>query len=362
MINKLSSLLIKYSLLYIAFTFVFSIVCFVFNAPPGIIIVSFIVSLVFFLISLLFFDYSIVRKIKALNVSAVLLGQNEKHDTSNNFEDRMEELNKILSELEKSKKQFSSFFEINCLYENLIQINKRITDELKTAKIFKINRNEFLGNVAHELRTPIFAIQLSIESLSEGAVNDPAVNMDFLKRALVQTNRLRQLVDDLISISRLEAGMKLSRRYFEINGFVREVVNELNWLAEKKNIRIIFVTDAEEKEQVFGDRDMIEQVLTNLIDNAIKYTPENGLLTVFVKPAEKEIEIGVEDTGAGIPTGDLPRIFERFYRVDKSRTREMGGSGLGLSIVKHILELHNSQIKVESEIGKGTKFWFNLPK
>lgn len=238
----------------------------------------------------------------------------------------------------------------------------RITKELSTAKIFKINRNEFLGNVAHEMRTPIFALQLSLETLIDGAVNDSNVNMEFLNKALSNTKRLNEMVDDLISIAKLETGMKLSKRYFSINSFLTDIIEEIKYLSDKKNINIIFNSEVNEKVQVFADSDKIKQVMVNLIDNAVKYSPENGEIKINVISKDKDVLISVEDNGIGIPKEDLPRIFERFYRVEKDRSRENGGSGLGLSIVKHILELHNSHITVESELGKGTKFEFNLPR
>jgi two-component system phosphate regulon sensor histidine kinase PhoR len=212
------------------------------------------------------------------------------------------------------------------------------------------------------MRTPIFAIQLSLETLHDGAVNDANVNMDFLSRALNNTRRLNETVDDLISISKLEVGMKLSKRYFGINEFLKGVIGELKYLSDNKKIVINFNSDVSDKTQVLADADKIKQVMENLIDNAVKYTPEAGTININVISGEKDVSISVEDNGSGIPQEDLPRIFERFYRVEKDRSREKGGSGLGLSIVKHILELHNIQIKVESEVNKGTKFEFALPR
>jgi two-component system phosphate regulon sensor histidine kinase PhoR len=212
------------------------------------------------------------------------------------------------------------------------------------------------------MRTPIFAVQLSLETLYDGAVNDASVNMDFLSKALNNTKRLNEMVDDLISISKLEAGMKMSKRYFGINNFLEEIIEEIKYLSDKKNINIIFSSDVSEKTQVFADSEKIKQVMVNLIDNAVKYTSENGEVKISVASKDKEVIISIEDNGIGIPKEDIPRIFERFYRVEKARSRDKGGSGLGLSIVKHILELHNSQIKIESEVDKGTKFEFSLPR
>jgi two-component system, OmpR family, phosphate regulon sensor histidine kinase PhoR len=279
----------------------------------------------------------------------------------NNYEEKISELNKVLEELSAKEKLFKFNNEIFELYVDITFVIKRLINELNTAKIFKINRNEFLGNVTHELRTPIFAIQLSLETLLDGAIKDDTVNTDFLKRALKQTSRLRELVDDLIEISRLETGMKISKRYFEINRFITEVVNELSELSQKRKVEIKIESEVSDKTRAFGDEERLKQVIVNLIDNAIKYTLENGEIKIGITKTEKDVLVSVSDNGVGIPKDDLPRIFERFYRVDKTRSRDMGGSGLGLSIVKHILELHYSTIKVVSEEGKGTRFEFNLP-
>jgi signal transduction histidine kinase len=155
--------------------------------------------------------------------------------------------------------------------------------------------------------------------------------------------------------------MKISKRYFEINRFISDVVNGLTDLSKNRKIEINIESEVTEKTRAFGDEERLKQVIVNLIDNAIKYSSEGGEIKIGIIKTEKDVIVSVSDNGVGIPKDDLPRIFERFYRVDKTRSRDMGGSGLGLSIVKHILELHNSTIKVESEEGKGTRFEFNLP-
>jgi two-component system phosphate regulon sensor histidine kinase PhoR len=286
----------------------------------------------------------------------------EEIDEKNNYENKLNELTEIYDKLKADENSFKSSEDIYKIYNSLNTLIGRIIREISNAKYFKINRNEFLGNVAHEMRTPIFAIQLSLETLYDGAVNDAAVNMDFLSKAMNNTKRLNEMVDDLITISKLETGMKLSKRYFGINNFLSDVIEEIKYLSDTKNINIVFNSDVSDKVQVFADSEKIKQVIINLIDNAVKYTPENGEIKINTISKDKEILISVEDNGAGIPKEDLPRIFERFYRVEKDRSREKGGSGLGLSIVKHILELHNSRITVDSELNKGTKFEFNLPR
>jgi two-component system, OmpR family, phosphate regulon sensor histidine kinase PhoR len=325
------------------------------------IVIVIIVSLVFYILSFLFFNIEITGKIEFLNRQIHKITATEKFSTENNFDDKISELNIVLEELRSKEKYFKTNREIYDLYNNIILTLRRIINELYTAKQFKINRNEFLGNVTHELRTPIFTIQLSLETLLDGAIKDDSVNMDFLKRALNQTSRLRELVDDLINISRLEAGMKISKRYFEILNFINNIVNELSELSRNKKVKLTIESEVSEKTRAFGDEERLKQVIINLIDNAIKYTNEDGEIKIGLRKTDKDVIIAISDNGVGIPKEDLPRIFERFYRVDKTRSRDMGGSGLGLSIVKHILELHSSTIKVESEEGKGTRFEFNLP-
>jgi two-component system, OmpR family, phosphate regulon sensor histidine kinase PhoR len=320
-----------------------------------------LVSLVFFILSFQFFNLEITAKLDFLNKQIQKITSAENFSVENNYEEKITQLCAVLDELTAKEKYFKSNREINKLFEDTIAILKRLINELNTAKIFKINRNEFLGNVSHELRTPIFTIQLSLETLIDGAVKDESVNMDFLKRALNQTNRLTELVDDLINISRLETGMKISKRYFEINRFISDVVNGLTDLSKNRKVEIKIESEVSDKTRAFGDEERLKQVIVNLVDNAIKYSTENGEIKIGITKTEKDVIVSVSDNGVGIPKDDLPRIFERFYRVDKTRSRDMGGSGLGLSIVKHILELHSSTIKVESEEGKGTRFEFNLP-
>lgn len=289
------------------------------------------------------------------------LKTDEENITLNNYEEKIIKVNAVLEEMKYDLEKNLTVPGFAELFDSFNIVAKRLLNELNTAKIFKVNRNEFLGNVAHELRTPIFAIQLSLETLEDGAINDPKVSSDFLGKAIRQSNRLKELVDDLISISKFEAGMKFSKRYFLINTLINETVVELDAIAARKNIHLSFDSGTSDNTRVFADSERIKQVLINLIDNSAKYTPEEGKITIRTKSDGEYVSIKVEDTGLGIPKEDLPRIFERFYRVDKTRSRDMGGSGLGLSIVKHILELHNSLIKVESEVDKGTSFEFKLP-
>ncbi len=319
-------------------------------------------SIVFYIFCMLFIYIEINSPLKQLSYFSNKLKVREESDEYNQFDKKIGELDQLIDELNNLKTGSVLNKEIYNITEELYLIAKRTMHELSTAKIFKVNRNEFMGNVAHELRTPIFAIQLSLETLLDGAINDEKVNVDFITRAFNQTRRLKELVDDLITISKFETGVKMSRRYFGISNTILKTIDELNALAEIKNVSIEFNSSETDDVSVFGDEERLKQVLVNLIDNAIKYTSKNGFVKISLDVKEKEVIINIEDNGIGIPKKDLPRIFERFYRVDKTRSRDVGGSGLGLSIVKHILEAHSSQIRVESEENKGTRFEFSLKR
>ncbi len=224
-------------------------------------------------------------------------------------------------------------------------------------------RSEFLANVSHELRTPIFAMQGMLETLLNGAVDDPNVNREFVQRALRNTERLNVLLSDLIDISRIESGeMKMSFRYFDVRSMLANVLSELRPVAEQKHIQLRADFPATESTDVYGDRDRLRQVVENLVDNAIKYSEPDAVVTISYTVSDREATVSVADTGIGIAPEHLSRIFERFYRVDKDRSREAGGTGLGLAIVKHILEAHHTSIQVKSEIGKGSVFTFALQK
>jgi two-component system, OmpR family, phosphate regulon sensor histidine kinase PhoR len=224
-------------------------------------------------------------------------------------------------------------------------------------------RSEFLGNVSHELRTPLFALQGFIETLLDGAIDDPAVNRDFLQKAHSHTMRLNALLKDLIDISRIESGeMRMSFRYFPLDELITSHVDGMHPMAEARGIALTVDPTALAPRQVMGDKDRLGQALTNLIDNAIKYTAAGGSVSVAVRDDNERAWIDVVDSGVGIPSEHLPRIFERFYRVDKERSREAGGTGLGLAIVKHIVEAHGGRVDVKSVPGKGSVFSFSVKK
>ncbi len=250
--------------------------------------------------------------------------------------------------------------EIGTLGETLNSMIDRLNaDILKLRKLERM-RSEFLGNVSHELRTPIFAIQGMLETLLSGALDDPQVSRDFIERALRNTQRLNTLLGDLIEISRIESGeMKMSFRYFNLDEFLKGVVAEFRDQAERAGITLLYTPDSTAREAL-GDRERLRQAMDNLIDNALKYTPAGGTVRVGVSWSRDSCTVHVDDTGIGIAPEHLTRIFERFYRVDRERSREAGGTGLGLAIVKHIVEAHGGQIAVESTPGSGSSFRFTL--
>ncbi|SRR5579883_105565 len=247
-------------------------------------------------------------------------------------------------------------------------IEKQRLDDAQREKLERV-RSEFLANVSHELRTPIFAVQGFIETLLDGAVDDPKVNRDFLERARVQAERLNNLLNDLIDISRIESGeMRMSFRMFDIQPFLREFTSEMQPQARTKDIELYFTGNVlpHHEASVYADKERIKQVLINLVDNAIKYSGNGGAIKIELlngEPTRNEVTVRVIDTGIGIPAEHIPRLFERFYRVDKGRARSSpGGTGLGLAIVKHITEAHHGKISVTSEVGKGSTFQFTLCK
>ncbi|KAB2926103.1 MAG: two-component sensor histidine kinase [Bacteroidetes bacterium] len=232
-------------------------------------------------------------------------------------------------------------------------------DDISRLKKLERVRTEFLANVSHELRTPIFSTQGLLETLLNGAIDDTAVNRDFLTKALKNTERLNSLLGDLIDISRIESGeMKLRFRYFDIVPFLVSIVAEMQTVADRFGVQLRLDGDAGSAAEVYGDKERLRHVMVNLINNAAKYTEKGGTVTVRFLPKKDRVEVSVEDTGIGIAPQHLPRIFERFYRVDRDRSRDVGGTGLGLAIVKHIVEAHDAEIRVKSEIGAGSTFTF----
>lgn len=235
--------------------------------------------------------------------------------------------------------------------------------ELEQYKAWAEYRRNFVGDISHELKTPIFNIQGYIESLIEGGLEDEAVNMKFLKRAATNVERLQTIVQDLEAIARLESGEAvLEMQTFDIKELIDEVFDDLEMKAKENKVELLFKEGASSGFSVRADRERIRQVLTNLINNSIKYGHDGGVSKVAFYDMDKNILIEVADNGIGIPRQHINHVFDRFYRVDKSRSRRRGGSGLGLSIVKHIIESHQQTINVRSTPGLGSTFGFTLEK
>ena len=235
--------------------------------------------------------------------------------------------------------------------------------EIERLKELEKYRKDFVGNVSHELKTPIFNIQGYVLTLLEGGLDDPKINKLYLKRTEKSIDRMVSIVEDLESITKLESGeLKLNLVKFDIVRTVEEVIEMESWEALENKIDVEIINKPERPIYVKADRKRILEVVTNLIVNAVKYGRKKGFVKVSFHDLEDNIIVEVADNGIGIEKKDLPRIFERFYRVDKSRSREQGGTGLGLSIVKHIIEAHNQSINVKSAIDQGTTFNFTLEK
>ncbi|MDR9417641.1 sensor histidine kinase [Gracilimonas sp.] len=253
--------------------------------------------------------------------------------------------------------------EVDYLVKQGIKSSRTVEREIQRLNRIENYRKEFIGDISHELKTPIFAIQGFIETLLNGALEDEEVNRDFLKKAMRNVNRLIYLTKDLMEISKLETGeLKSEIEEIYLYEVLNDIIESLNYKAEKENIELV-INDFDKNIQVKADKNQVKQVLINLIENGIKYNVPGGKVevTVFTKPKQPErIFISVKDTGIGIDEKDIPRVTERFFRVDKSRSRERGGTGLGLAIVKHIMEAHGEKFSIDSEPNKGSTFTISL--
>lgn len=237
------------------------------------------------------------------------------------------------------------------------------TLEITRLKDLERYRKEFVGNVSHELKTPIFNIQGYVLTLLEGGIDDQKINKLYLQRTEKSIDRMISIVEDLESITKLESGeLKLNFVNFDVIKLTEEVFELAHMLALERNITLQFSTKSDKPVMVYGDRKRIMEVLNNLVGNGIKYGKKRGHVKIGFYDLHETILIDVTDNGIGMDKKDLPRVFERFYRVDKSRSREQGGTGLGLSIVKHIIEAHDQTINVKSVADKGTTFTFTLEK
>lgn len=284
------------------------------------------------------------------------------------------EINNIYAGLEhikrKELRRMSSKFlfrpePLKRMRDEILDMAQRKQQEIDELKRLQALRREFLADVSHELKTPIFAAQGFLHTVLDDDDVDDFTRKKFLQKAANSLDALDALVQDLVTISQLEKGVvRMRRQGFDIVALVHEIFEQLERKAALRQVQLeLFPPELPANGlRVLADRNRIRQVLINLIDNAIKYGRENGRVVVSLTESGKAVRVSVRDDGAGIPKQHLNRIFERFYRIDKSRSRDSGGSGLGLAISKHIVEAHRSTIRVRSEIGQGTTLEFKLPK
>ena len=307
----------------------------------GYLLMALVVSVGTFLIIRFFFRRFVKRKINPIieTIQSYTMYPGKLLETTNN-EDRVADLNrevKVWADIQ--------------------------AEEMKKLREMERYRKDFLGNVSHELKTPIFNIQGYLLTLLEGGMEDESINRLYLKRAEKSINRLNSIVEDLDSIARLESGeFILSMETFNLVKLIDEVIDYHEMPASQRNIRIINESSHSKPIRVKADRKRIVEVIENLVNNSLKYGKEGGKTNISIVDTGKSVLVNISDNGIGIAEKDLPRIFERFYRVDKSRSRESGGTGLGLSIVKHIIQAHNQTITVKSKVDHGSTFTFSLDK
>jgi len=287
---------------------------------------------------------------------------------------RVHELAELVERAEVEKQVLDYELKLPDLSERWLQVNAAVITnsageregtilvfhDLTRLKQLERTRQEFVANVSHELRTPLSLIKGYVETLLDGARNDPAIAERFLKIIERNTQRLDLLIQDLLTISALESErIKLNLQPVQLRPLVEKIFTDLKPPAENKNIELV---NQLPELTATADANRLEQVLANLVDNAIKYGRAQGSVKVGGKKLDDgKLEIFVQDDGPGIPPESLDRVFERFYRVDKARSRDQGGTGLGLSIVKHIVQAHGGEVWVKSELGKGATFFFTLP-
>ena len=271
------------------------------------------------------------------------------------------ELN-LIDSISLSKTEITT--DMKSLLQNISEISKVNKLEIESLKVREEFRKEFIGNVAHELKTPIFTIQGYVENLIDGAIDDNLVRDKFLNRAKISVERLIYIIKDLDMITKLESGtLNLDQDSFDIIELIKNTYDQLEIQAQKKDIKLIFNKLYSDPIIVFADKDKIQQVITNLVINSIKYGTNKGTTEVSLEDITSDkLIIRITDNGEGIKEEHISRLFERFYRVDQSGSRKQGGSGLGLSIVKHIIDAHNENIYVESKFGIGSEFSFTLTK
>jgi two-component system phosphate regulon sensor histidine kinase PhoR len=257
----------------------------------------------------------------------------------------------------------SSATDLNLISQEVSKFASDKKLEIEALKVREEYRREFLGNISHELKTPLFTVQGYVSTLLDGGMKDKTIRKKYLARALNGVDRLIYIVEDLDTISKLEISDEpITMAPFDIIPLIQNVMDLLEMKANKKDILMTFDDKYTKPIFVLGNYEKIQQVVTNLIENSIKYGKTGGSTEIGFEEINNRIQIDIRDNGEGIDAKHIPRLFERFFRVDKSGSRNVGGSGLGLAIVKHIIEAHNEKIIIESELGKGSQFSFTLQK
>jgi signal transduction histidine kinase len=237
----------------------------------------------------------------------------------------------------------------------VVVVLQDVTQELLAQKI----RREFVASASHELKSPVASIQALGEALQQAARDDPETTIRFAKQVVTETERMARLIADLLDLSKLEEAVEAPRTSSDLSHVAREVHNDLRAAADDAEIEL--VANIAPGVIVRGNDHQLSLMIRNLIDNAIRYTPSAGTITLDVHREGSDAVVEVNDSGVGIPLEAQARIFERFYRVDRARSRDMGGTGLGLAIVKHVVELHGGNISLDSELGRGTRFTIRIP-
>ena len=309
---------------------------------PSVVWVFLIIFSTCFLLLYFSFEFLIFRKLKSLNDLVHKLGGKVSSGSTGSLGGRSDLLREISKDI-----------------ATLAEEKEREISSLRKLEAF---RKDFIADVSHELKTPIFAAQGFVHTLLDGAVKEKAVRKKFLKKAAKSLDGLDMLVQDLLTLSHIETGqIKMRFQEIDLYALTADVFDQFRGKSNKKEVSLR-IEGPVRSVLVYADWQRISQVMTNLISNAIKHSGEAGEVVVSFAIRKKSVITRVRDQGEGIPREHLARIFERFYRVDKSRSREKGGTGLGLAIVKHILEGHNSNPEVESAPGKGSTFSFKLPR
>ena len=334
------SLLISFSISFVIGIILFCIDKFVLGIilPDKLLFFSSVVFIISFTVSWLLLEIFIFRKIK--NVSSQIKSLRTSNTIHTNVNDPMKELETEVRKWSEERQE-----------------------EIEQLEKLENYRKDFLGNVSHELKTPIFNIQGYISTLLDGGLEDKTINRDYLQRGMKSVDRMIAILEDLQTITQLEKGeLEIEEERFEVVSLAKDILDAQELKAKEKKISLELANNPMQQIFVLADRFRIRQVLVNLLVNSLRYGKENGKTIIRISDAGEKIIVEISDSGIGIPEEHLPRIFERFYRVDKSRSREQGGTGLGLSIVKHILEAHGQTISVMSTEGAGSVFSFTLKK